>query len=127
MSATTTLAPSRAKASAAARPIPFAAPVTNATFPAKHPLSFVMAIVYSLMNADFLSEARELLPVLVVADLFHPIDVLAFKRFGDRDVCHGRRRCCAVPMLLARRKRDDIARPHFLDRSAPALHPSKAG
>src|SRR5438270_2482261 len=68
-----------------------------------------------------------LLPVLVITDLFHPIDVLAFKRFGDRDVCHGRRRCCAVPMLLARRKPDDVARPDFLDRPALALHPTEAG
>lgn len=36
--ATTTRAPSRANASAAARPIPFAAPVTSATFPVKPPV-----------------------------------------------------------------------------------------
>ena len=35
MSATTTLAPSRAKASAVARPMPLAAPVTNATLPVR--------------------------------------------------------------------------------------------
>src|SRR5437764_15194567 len=40
MSATTTLAPSRAKATAVARPMPFAAPVTNATLPVRFPLLF---------------------------------------------------------------------------------------
>src|SRR5438034_4579268 len=40
-SATTTLAPSRAYASAAARPMPLAAPVTNATFPVKSALPCV--------------------------------------------------------------------------------------
>jgi hypothetical protein len=38
-SATTTLAPSRAKARAVARPMPLVAPVTNATFPPKRPLT----------------------------------------------------------------------------------------
>ena len=41
-SATTTLAPSRANATAAARPMPFAAPVTNATFPAKPFFSLIV-------------------------------------------------------------------------------------
>src|SRR5262245_19802076 len=41
-SATTTLAPSRANASAAARPMPLAAPVTKATFPAKLPFRSVV-------------------------------------------------------------------------------------
>src|SRR5437867_12771863 len=40
-SVTTTLAPSRANASAAARPMPLAAPVTNATFPVKSALPCV--------------------------------------------------------------------------------------
>src|SRR5207244_5185013 len=40
-SATTTLAPSWANASAAARPMPLAAPVTNATFPVKSALPWV--------------------------------------------------------------------------------------
>src|SRR5215210_279115 len=41
MSETTPAAPSRANASAVARPMPLAAPVTNATFPAWLPWSFV--------------------------------------------------------------------------------------
>ncbi len=31
-----------------------------------------------------------------------------------------------VPMLLARREPDHVARPNFLDRAAPALHPAAA-
>src|SRR3954466_13604855 len=46
-SATTTLAPARANASAAARPIPLAAPVTSATFPAKSFFPFAVLIVTS--------------------------------------------------------------------------------
>ena len=45
-SAITTLAPSRAKARAAARPIPFAAPVTNATYLQNLP-SFRLPFLYS--------------------------------------------------------------------------------
>ena len=33
----------------------------------------------------------------------------------------------AVPMLLARRKPDDVARPDFFNRPAPALRASAAG
>jgi hypothetical protein len=32
-----------------------------------------------------------------------------------------------VPMLLAGRNPDHVARPDFLDRPAPALHPAAAG
>src|SRR4051794_40732391 len=47
MSATTTAAPSRAKARAVARPIPLAAPVTNATRPTKLPVVLVSGITHS--------------------------------------------------------------------------------
>src|SRR5271165_683401 len=54
MSATATLAPSRANASAAARPIPFAAPVTNATFPVKSPFPFVpiCLLLFTFVSAE---------------------------------------------------------------------------
>ena len=45
-SASTTLAPSRAKASAVVRPMPLPAPVTNATLPTKLPFSFVAVCAY---------------------------------------------------------------------------------
>src|SRR3954447_7234269 len=45
-SATTTVAPADAKATAVARPIPLAAPVTKATFPTKLPWSVFAAMVW---------------------------------------------------------------------------------
>src|SRR3981081_2237683 len=65
-------------------------------------------------------------PVLFVADLFHPIDVLAVQRFLNSDVRHRRRRRCAMPMLQATRKPDYIAGPNFLDRAALTLNPAQA-
>src|SRR5918994_3848053 len=65
--------------------------------------------------------------VLLVADLFHPVDDLAVQRLLNGDVRHCRRGGCAMPMLLIRRKPDHIARADFLDRAAPGLHPAEAG
>jgi hypothetical protein len=45
-SATTTLAPSRANASAVVRPMPLPAPVTNAALPAKLAVWFVAGIMF---------------------------------------------------------------------------------
>src|SRR5438067_13339546 len=53
MSATTTLAPSRANASAVSRPIPFAAPVTNATFPANFPDWFAVIARFLSCRSPF--------------------------------------------------------------------------
>src|SRR5216684_7620907 len=64
--------------------------------------------------------------VLLVADLFHPVDVLAVERFRNSDMRHRGRRCRAVPVLLAGWKPDDVAGTDFFDRSALALHPAKA-
>jgi hypothetical protein len=65
--------------------------------------------------------------VLRVADVFHPVDDLAVERFRNRDVRHrcGRRR--AVPVLLARREPNDIARLDLLDWPALALREAAAG
>jgi hypothetical protein len=65
---------------------------------------------------------------LRAADLFHPVDGFSVELLLNGDVAHGRRRRCAVPVLLARRKPDDVARPDFFDRSAPrlALEPQPA-
>jgi hypothetical protein len=65
-------------------------------------------------------------PVLLVADLFQPIDVLAVLKFRNGDVRHRGRRRRSMPMLQSRRKPDDIAGPDFLDRSALGLDPSRA-
>ena len=55
----------------------------------------------------------DLAAVLVVGHVLQPIDHLAIQTFLDGDVRHCRRRRSAVPMLLARRKPDHIARPDF--------------
>src|SRR5690349_5280275 len=65
-------------------------------------------------------------PVLLFADLFHPVDGLAVERLGDRDVRHRRGGRGAVPVLLARLEPHHIARPDRLDRSALALYPAAA-
>src|SRR5258708_4854575 len=49
--------------------------------------------------------------VLLVAGLFHPVDHLAIDMLLDRDMGHGRRRRRTMPVLHARRKPDDVARP----------------
>src|SRR5712675_1004175 len=65
--------------------------------------------------------------VLLVADLFHPVDVFAVERFRNSDMRHRGRRCRAVPVFLAGWKPDDIAGTDFFDRSTLALRPAKAG
>src|SRR5580692_11660065 len=52
MSATTTLAPSRAKTWADARPIPMAAPVTTATFPSRDPIAVTVMRVHAGTTID---------------------------------------------------------------------------
>src|SRR5712691_9597694 len=64
--------------------------------------------------------------VLFVADLFHPVDILAVHRLLNGDMGHRGRRRRSVPMLQAGRKPDHIAGPNFLDRSALALNPAEA-
>src|SRR4051794_12415317 len=147
-SAATTLAPSRANASAAARPMPLAAPVTNATFPENRPLSFVSIVSSCLRStphdvvgcqcgfnrADDV-RARHLpaaaramsLAVLLVGDVVHPIDHLAVECFLDGDVRHGSGRPGPVPVLLARREPDHVAGPDLLDRTAQPLRSSDPG
>ena len=56
----------------------------------------------------FMSPAL-LLPVLLVADLFQPVHVLATSRSCQGDVRHGGGRRRAVPVLDARRTPDDVA------------------
>src|SRR5438067_12169121 len=123
-SAATTLAPSRANASAAARPMPLAAPVTNATFPPKLPFWF-LAISCSFPGRSPLGNraarcvtagARaNSLAVLLVADLLHPVHRLAVQLLLEGDVRHRRGRRRPVPVLFARRKPDHVTGPNFLD------------
>src|SRR6266550_1295477 len=65
--------------------------------------------------------------VLFVADLLHPVDDLAVEVFLDCDVSHGGGRRRAMPVLLARRAPDDVARSNHFDRTTPALHEPVAG
>ena len=66
---------------------------------------------------------RQSLAVLLVADFFHPVDILAVERFSDGDMSHRSDRSGAVPVLLAGWKPDDVAGPNLFDRSTLALHP----
>src|SRR5437667_9960995 len=59
--------------------------------------------------------------VLLVGDLLHPVDNLAVELLLDGDMRHGRGGRCAMPMLLARRAPDDVARSDHADGPAPAL------
>src|SRR6267142_607612 len=67
-----------------------------------------------------------LLPMPFITDLFHPLDGLSVEPFRNCDVCHGRRCCRAVPMLLTRREPDHVAGSDLLYRPAPALGASAA-
>src|SRR5438093_11371767 len=66
-------------------------------------------------------------PVLFIADVLHPLDDFSVERFLNGDMRHRAARRSAVPMRLVRRKPNDITGPDFLDRSAFALRPAKAG
>src|SRR5215469_7667268 len=65
--------------------------------------------------------------VLLVRDLFEPLDSLAIERFLNRDVRHGNRWARAVPMLLAGLEPHHIARPDFFAGAAPFLGPAESG
>src|SRR6185369_2353071 len=53
--------------------------------------------------------------VVVVAHLLHPLDRLAVELLLDGDVSHRGRRRRAVPVLLAARDPDHVARTDLLD------------
>src|SRR4051794_30398759 len=76
------------------------------------------------MTCGFMRTSASL-PVLLVGDLLHPLDVLAVARLLDGDVGHAGRRCRAMPMPEPRRKPDDVPWPDLLDRSAVALNPTQ--
>src|SRR5215469_8010857 len=65
--------------------------------------------------------------VLLVGHVVHPVNDFAVFLLLNGDVRHGCRRSGAVPMLLIRRKPDDIARMDLLDRTTIALRPPSAG
>src|ERR1039457_4490125 len=65
--------------------------------------------------------------ILFVADLFQPVHGFAVELFLNGDVRQGRGGRGTVPMFLARREPDDVARPDFFNRAAPALRASATG
>jgi len=67
------------------------------------------------------------MPVLLVADVFHPVDDLAILLFPNGDVRHGCGGCGSVPVLLAGGEPDHIAGADLLDGAAFALGPAKTG
>ena len=65
--------------------------------------------------------------VLIVADLFEPVDGFAVELFLDGDVGHGGVGSGAVPMFFAGREPDHVAGADFFDGAAPVLGPAAAG
>ena len=65
--------------------------------------------------------------VLFVGDVFQPVSGLAVELLLNGDMGHRRGWRGPVPVLLAGRNPDHIARPDFLDRTAPTLYPAAAG
>jgi hypothetical protein len=80
---------------------------------------------YDNMAHSFLLQGS--LAILVVGDLFHPVDDFTVERFLNGDMRHSCCWSCAMPMLLARRKPEHIAGMNFFNRTAIALHPSATG
>jgi hypothetical protein len=78
-----------------------------------------------LMSGSFLDVTSGL--VLLVADLFHPVNRFAVELLLNGDLRHGSGCCGAVAVLLTRLEPDHVTRPNFLDRAAPALHQPAAG
>jgi hypothetical protein len=64
---------------------------------------------------------------LLVGDLLHPIGVPAVERFDDGDMSHRAGWRSAMPVLLTRRKPDDIASPDFLDGPTFSLNTAEPG
>src|SRR6266567_1663763 len=64
--------------------------------------------------------------VLLVTDLFHPVDNLPVELFLNGDVRHSRGRRRAVPVLLARRNPDHVPWTDLFDGAAPALRAAAA-
>src|SRR5262249_24493284 len=67
------------------------------------------------------------LSILSVADLFHPVDVLAVEGLLNGGVGQSCRRRCSMPVLFARREPDDVSLPDLLDGTTLALNPAATG
>ena len=85
-----------------------------------------------VLHGDFLScqEICRFLrhaPILLFTDLFQPVDHLAVLLFLNGDVRHSCGCRGAMPVLLAGRKPNHIARPNLFDWTSPVLRPTAAG
>jgi hypothetical protein len=69
---------------------------------------------------------RQLPSVLLVGDMFQPVDGLAVKSFLNGDVGHGGVGSGAVPMLLSGREPDYVAGMNLFDGTSFMLRPSAA-
>src|SRR5579859_5346777 len=66
-------------------------------------------------------------PVLLVAHLLHPIGGSAVELLVDGDMRHAGGGGCAMPVLLARRNPDNVARMDLFAGATPPLRPAAAG
>ena len=66
------------------------------------------------------------LAVLLVADLFHPLDHFAVELFLNGDMRHTGGCRGSMPVFLTRRDPDNITLPDFLNWTAPLLNPACA-
>src|SRR3954451_11446796 len=71
--------------------------------------------------------ALHLLQILLVGDMFHPVDRRAVDESLNCDVGHGRIGCAAVPVLDAGFGPDDVAGGDVLSLSTPLLYPTRTG
>jgi hypothetical protein len=71
-----------------------------------------VTIAFFVLRALHL-QSRLASAILLIADVFHPLNNFAIRRLLDCNVCHCGRRRSAVPMLLARLNPDHIAWPDF--------------
>jgi hypothetical protein len=87
----------------------------------KRPVSVEHLVVNHGSHADANSNM-----ILLVTDLFQPINRFAVQLFLNGDMRHGCGGQRAVPMLFSRRELDHVARPDLLNRAAPALRQTAA-
>src|SRR5438093_3480363 len=78
-----------------------------------------LTITCGMARSSFRASISE---ILVVADLFHPLDALAIELLLHRDVRQCRCRRGAVPVLLACREPHHIAWLDLRNRVTPPLH-----
>src|SRR5215470_2370183 len=65
--------------------------------------------------------------ILLVADVFHPGDVLAVERLLGGDMNHACPWRCTVPVLFVRRNPHNVTCLDLAHFAAPALYPARAG